>query len=91
MIEIFATDSMGGYIGSLGQVTDLQGDIPVCYISADKKCYLAAANGREWLKNIGWWRQELTLFKEIEFFESFEAALEKKEFLDIAELFELGK
>ena len=32
MVEIFAVDSSGGYIGSLGQPTDLQENIPICYI-----------------------------------------------------------
>ena len=83
MIEVFATDSMGGYIGSLGQKTDLEADIPICYISADKKCYLAAANGKMWLENAGWWKQELTPLKEIEFLGSLEEAMERYEFVDM--------
>ena len=86
MMEIFATDSIGGYIASLGQVTDLQGDVPICYIASNRKCYLAAKNGREWLNNLAWWKQELTPLKEVEMFESAEAAREKYEFLDIDDL-----
>ena len=76
MVDIFAVDSAGGYVGSVGQLTDLEADIPICYISADKKCYLAAANGKIWLENAGWWKQELTPLKEIEFLGSLEEAME---------------
>lgn len=44
MVEIIATDSAGGYIGSVGQATDLQKEIPICYIDRDKNCYLIARN-----------------------------------------------
>ena len=86
LVEIFATDSIGGYIGSLGQATDLQGEAPICYIASNRKCYLAAKNGKSWLNNLAWWKQELTPLKEVEMFDSVEAAREKYEFLDVADL-----
>ena len=36
MVDIFAVDSAGGYIGSVGQSADLEADIPICYIDAEK-------------------------------------------------------
>lgn len=82
MVEVFAVDSEGGYIGSLGQATDLQADIPICYIDKDKQCYLIAKNGEEFLQNAGSWKMHSSPCTEIEVFASLEAAKEKYEFLD---------
>lgn len=85
-VEIFAVDSEGGYIGSLGQATNLQGDIPICYIDKDKKCYLIADNGRDFVTNACNWRSKMTLYTDIEFFKSQKAAQKKYEFLDRASI-----
>ena len=82
MVEIFAVDNTGGFIGSVGKSTDLQEDIPTCYIDAEKNCYLIAENGEELLKKVQRWKDEMTPYNAIEFFESLEAAQEKYEFLD---------
>ena len=82
MVDIFAIDSAGGYIGSFGQVTDLEADVPICYIDAEKKCYLIASNGKEWLENVYQWKENMTPCDNIEFFESFEIAEKKYDFLD---------
>lgn len=79
MVEIFALDSAGGYIGSVGQPADLEQDIPICYIGKEKKCYLAAANGKEFLENVYQWKKYLISYSEIEIFESLEEAKEKFE------------
>lgn len=86
MVDIFATDSAGGYIGSVGQATDLQKDIRICYIDADKICYLIAENGEEFLKKVNQWKEQLITYADIEFFESFEVARERYEFLDRSKL-----
>lgn len=86
MVEIFAIDSAGGYIGSVGQSTDLQEDIPICYIDTDKRCYLIAENGREFLKKVHQWKEHRIPYTNIEFFESFKEAQEKFEFLDRVKL-----
>lgn len=82
MVDIFAVDSAGGYIGSVGQVTDLEADMPICYIDAEKKCYMIASNGKEWLDNVYQWKENLTPYDNIEFLESFEMAEKKYDFLD---------
>lgn len=86
MVDIFAVDSAGGYIGSVGQPTDLEADIPICYIDIEKRCYLIAGNGKELLNKVHQWKEQLTPYTNIEFFESFEMAKEKHEFLDRVEL-----
>ena len=82
MVEIFAEDSQGGYLASLGQPVNLQEDIPICYIDKDRKCYLIAENGRDFLARVSDWKSRKTLYTDVEFFESREAAQKKYEFLD---------
>lgn len=86
MVEVFAVDSLGGYIGSLGQPTDLQENIPICYIDIDKNCYLIAENGKEFLKNAHQWKKHLTPCADIELFESLKEAQKNYEFLDRVKL-----
>ena len=82
MVDIFAIDSAGGYIGSVGQSTDLEADIPICYIDAEKMCYLIATNGNDFLRKVGNWKEHLMPYNDIEFFDSLEMAQKKFEFLD---------
>ena len=82
MVDIFAVDSAGGYVGSVGQLTDLEADIPVCYIDAEKRCYLIATNGNDFLSKVGNWKADLMPYNDIEFFDSLEMAKKKFEFLD---------
>lgn len=82
MVELFASDSEGGYISSVGQATDLQKEIPICYIDRDKKCYLIAESGKEFLDKVTGWKSQLRSYAEIAFYTSLEEAKEKNEFLD---------
>lgn len=82
MVELFATDSEGGYIGSVGQATDLQKEIPICYIDKEHNCYLIAESGKEFLDNVSDWKLQLRPYAEITFFASLEEAKRKYEFLD---------
>jgi hypothetical protein len=56
MMDIFATDDCGGYTGSLGHVTDLEKNIPICYIDKNRNCYLIADNGKDFLENAQNWK-----------------------------------
>lgn len=82
MVDIFAKDSIGGYIGSIGQCTDLEADIPICYVDAEKRCYLIATNGRDFLSKVHQWKKQLIPCTSIELFDSFEMAQKKYVFLD---------
>lgn len=81
-IDIFATDSKGGYIASLGQNVDLDSDAPICYIDIDRKCFVVAPNGREFLNRVKQWKTLMTPCTDVEFFASREEASAKYEFLD---------
>ena len=56
MVDVFAMDSVGGYLGSIGQHTDFEQDIPICYVDADKNCYLIAKSGTEFLSKVQYWK-----------------------------------
>ena len=45
-VDVFATDSEGGLIGTVGSFTDLQSDLPICYINKNKECFLVANSGK---------------------------------------------
>lgn len=74
LVDVFVIDSVGGYIGSVGQSTDLEANIPICYIDAEKICYLIATNGNDFLSNVSNWKAHLMPYNDIEFFDSFEMA-----------------
>ena len=86
LINIFATDSNGGYIASLGQILDLESNAPLCYIDKNKKCYIIAENGKEFLQNITEWKNRMELFSDIKFYSSKAEAERENEFLDIKDL-----
>ena len=67
MVNIFAVDSAGGYVGSVGQLTYLEADIPICYIDFEKRCYLIATNGNDFLSKVGKWKADLMPYKDMEF------------------------
>ena len=82
IVDVFAMDSVGGYLGSTGQHTDFEQDIPICYVDADKNCYLIAKSGTEFLSKVQYWKEQLIPYTDIEFLDSYEMAQDKYEFLD---------
>lgn len=83
-VDIFATDSRGGYIGSLGAMADLDGKAPICYIDAQKHCYRIAENAHTFLEHVENWHQLLTPCDDVELYASLVEAAKKYEFLDRA-------
>lgn len=81
-VDIFAVDSQGGYIGSLGQMVDLEGEAPICYIDRNHNCFLSANNGKEFLQSVKQWKTNLIPCTEVEFYASKEEAKNKYEFLE---------
>ena len=58
----------------------------ICYIDAEKRCYLIATNGNDFLSKVGNWKADLMPYNDIEFFDSLEMAKKKFEFLDRAQI-----
>ena len=86
MVSIFAADGQGGYIGSIGETVDIRGTAPICYIDPSKKCFLVAENAGKLLEIADHWKEAMTPYTEIEFFDSLKTAKAKYEFLDITEI-----
>lgn len=83
-VDIFATDSRGGFLCALGGGFDRESQ--VCYIDRERNCFLSSCNGGELLKNPENWRAALSPCDEVAFFASVEEAKEKYDFLDLKEL-----
>lgn len=81
-VEIFAVDSNGGYLGSVGEGIDLDGNASICYIDKEHNCYLIVNESKDFLKHVVNWQSCLTPYHKVEFFSSKEGAENKYEFLD---------
>lgn len=79
-------DSKGGYIGTVGKMTDLESDAPICYIDKDKKCYLIIENGAEFLKIASKWQENLIAYDGIDFYASKETAMQENTFFKPEEM-----
>lgn len=69
-VDIIAIDSVGGFIGAVGESFILESDAPICYINKGLECFLIAENGREFIQNIESWRKRLKPYNKITFYPS---------------------
>ena len=69
-VDVFARDSEDGLIGTVGSITDLQSDLPICYINKNKECFLIANNGKEFLEIAKDWKDNLIPYNEVIFYKS---------------------
>ena len=81
-VDIVATDSQGGFFGTIGQTTDLKSNAPICYIDKDRNCYLIAENGKDFLKCAPMWRNSLKEYNGVTFYNSKSDAAEVVEIID---------
>lgn len=82
-VSIFAYDSSGGLFASVGGITDFESDENIIYISSGSSVFLAADNGRTFLKNIGNWKKNLVPFSSVELFPNLIQAKEKYDFIEL--------
>ena len=82
-VDVFATDSEGGLIGTVGSFTDLQRDLPICYINKNKECFLIANSGKEFLETTKNWKNNLKPYNEVIFYESKLEAEKELRFINI--------
>lgn len=80
-VDIFATDSEGGFLGTIGQLTDVEGEAPICYIDRNGTCFLAAENLKKLMEKPSEWRRTMTNCDLVSFYGSKEEAEEKLEFI----------
>ncbi|MBO5284029.1 MAG: hypothetical protein J6B43_13060 [Lachnospiraceae bacterium] len=82
-MDIFAVDSRGGYIGTLGQLTDMAGEAPVCYVDRDRHCWRIAENGPEFVQHAACWRSFLQEEQEVRLYASREQAEQELDFINL--------
>ena len=85
-INIMAVDSSGGYFGTVGEMGGIESEAPVCYISKDRKCYLAADNLKALLQQLDSWKENMTEMEDITFYKTKEDAKAVNDFVDIEEV-----
>lgn len=79
-VDIFAVDNQGGYLGTVGQQSDMEGEALVCYIK-DGKCYMIAESGPDFMEKAADWRSCLTDCAEVTLYDSREQAARMLEFV----------
>lgn len=82
-VDIVATDSLGGFIGSIGQGFDIESDAPICYMNKDLEAFILAENGRSFLENIASWKKNRKPYHKITFYRSKAEAERDLEFVDL--------
>jgi len=82
-VDIMAIDSIGGYIGTIGQQCDIESDAPICYISSELECFIVAENGIDFLKNMESWKENLKFYDKVRFYLSKTEAEKELEFIDL--------
>lgn len=85
-IDIMATDSLGGFLGTLGEVSDLDSKARICYIDSNKNCFVIAQNFRELLSSPENWREKVRPCEEIVLYDSKEEAMKNHRFVDLPAL-----
>lgn len=82
-VDIFATDSNGGYFGTIGAVTDMESEALICYIDKEMRCYFVAENGKEFLRKADAWKEKLQSCDKVRIYESYEEARKENDFIDV--------
>lgn len=80
-VDIFAADSTGGFFGTVGGTTDPEGELPICYIDGERKCFMIAVNGRSFLDSLPDWGKDRVPAEDIRFFPSRQEAARAEEFI----------
>ena len=82
-VDIMAVDSQGGYIGTVGGLTDLESEFPICYIDKNRKVFRIADNFRSFVANCENWREHWKPWNDVKLFSSKNEAMKEYEFVDI--------
>ena len=85
-VDILARDSKGGFIGTVGQHSDLESDAPICYINNQQNCFLIAKTGKEFLKIVNSWKHQLEPYSDIVFYGSKAEAEKELEFIEVPKM-----
>ena len=81
--NIMAVDSRGGYIGTVGGLTDIESEFPICYIDKSRKIFRIADNFKNFVNNCADWKKQLQPCDDVKLFSSKSEAAKEYEFIDI--------
>lgn len=82
-VDIMAVDSRGGYIGTVGGLTDIESEFPICYIDKSRKIFRIADNFKNFVNNCADWKKQLQPCDDVKLFSSKSEAAKEYEFIDI--------
>lgn len=85
-VDVFAIDSLGGLLGTIGNRTDLDAAAPICYINKTGTCSLVADNLRNLLQLLvrgNKWKTIMTPYDGVVFYKSREEAQRALDFLSL--------
>lgn len=82
-VDIMAVDSHGGYIGTVGGLTDMESEFPICYIDKNRKVFLIADTFKSFVADCADWRKHLEPYNDVTLFSSKDEAAKEHEFIDI--------
>lgn len=85
-VDILARDSEGGFIGTIGEESDLDSDAPICYINNCKECFIIAKSGKELINNAASWKSNMKPYSGITFYSSKSEAEKELEFFDTSSI-----
>ncbi len=69
-VDIMAVDSYGGYIGTVGGLTDMESELPICYIDESRKVFLIADTFKSFIADCADWRKHLKPYNDVTLFSS---------------------
>ena len=84
LVDIFARDSAGCFIGSVGRRFDPEDDAPVCYINNRQECFLIAETGKAFLQAAPCWKRQLRPYDRVVFYKSQAEAENALEFIKLS-------
>lgn len=74
-VDIVATDSAGGLIGSVENTFDLSHSVPLIYLSPDRECFLITADSTQFLSMASQWKKNLVPYNGVRLYPSKEEAM----------------
>lgn len=86
LIDVFATDSCGGLIGTIGRITDFESESGICYIDKDKNVYFVADSGKKFLQSVSGWKTNMKMSQKVKIYNSQEEAKQVLEFISIDDI-----
>lgn len=85
-VDIMAKDSRGGFIGTVGGQCDLESEAPICYISKALECFIISDSGKDFLRNLETWQDNLKPYDKMTVYPSKAEAEMEIEFIDLSEI-----